>query len=90
MSKKNPNKVDINQMTPEELDQYVKSLPQSTPPKWSSVGWLAGLAAAGTFTTVVKFSTGASTAWGILGLSILAWVGVGYLIYKILTFKPGG
>lgn len=90
MFKKNKNKIDVNNMTPEELDEYVKSLPESAPPKWSSVGWLAAMGVIGTITSIAGFDATKVQSWTVLVLTLLVWVGVGYLIYKILSFNQGG
>ena len=79
-------KPDFNNMSPEELDEYVKNLPERIPPKWSSVGWLAlcGVLAEVAFAMTASKGT---PSWFLLGAGIAALGGCGYLVYRILTFN---
>jgi hypothetical protein len=80
-------KPDFNNMSPEELDEYVKNLPERIPPKWSSVGWLASCGVLAEFAFAMSVSKG-TPSWLLLGAGIAALGGCGYLVYRILTFNP--
>jgi hypothetical protein len=84
------SKKDIENMTPEEIEESIHQLPTESPPRMSSVGWLAVLGVIGIGATILKFNNGDSSAWILLLLTILSWIGVVYLWHKIITFKPGG
>lgn len=80
-------KVNPKHMSAEELEQYTKTLPEKIPPKWSSVGWTAGFGAVLLFIFFTYLNiAGFGKAWVFLAASIGAFVLVGILIYKILTF----
>lgn len=82
-------KIDPNKMTPQELEQYVNSLPDKQPPKWSSVGWLIVFGIVAIILGIAQVSNGTAniTAWSTLIGGVAALGGAGYLIYKILTFN---
>ena len=71
----------FNDMTQEELEEYVQNLPDEIPPKWSSAGLLGGL---GVFSILAFALFHTSLYWLITGIAEL--LGAGYLTYKIITF----
>lgn len=83
-------KIDPNKMSPQELEEYVNSLPDKVPPKWSSVAWMVivGIVAIIFGALQMGFATG--KAWAMIIGGIIALGIAGYLIYKILNFNKSG
>lgn len=85
MKKINPNK-----MSPQELEEYVQGLPESAPPKWSSVGWMIIMGILAIIIGVIQLNVAPTNAWVIIIGGIAALGFAGYLIYKIITFDNLG
>lgn len=85
MKKVNPNK-----MSPQELEEYVNSLPENTPPKWSSACWMAIIGVLAIVIGAMQLNVAPGNAWTIIIGGIIALGFSGYLIYKIITFDKLG
>lgn len=82
-------KVNPNKMSPAELEEYVRNLPDEQPPKMSSALWLLAVAVVGVIGFVLKLQMqdyGAMT-WALLGGAILSVLGAIYIIYRVTHFN---
>ncbi|MBQ8806250.1 MAG: hypothetical protein IJZ68_07160 [Bacteroidaceae bacterium] len=82
-------KIDPDKMSRAELEEYVNSLPEERPPKMSSAGWLAALGAMAILAFWMKLNTGdkGTGTWLILAGGIGCFIGAGYLVYKVVTYR---
>ena len=82
-------RINANDMTPEELEAYVRSLPEDAQPKISSAGWLGafGVIALVCFFMRTNQSGYDAISWLILVGSIASFVGAGYILYRIHKFN---
>ena len=82
--------VDPNKMSRAELEEYVNNLPEERPPKMSSAGWLAAFGIIACVAGFIKVSAQdySSSTWLIFGGAAACFVGAGFIVYRVLTYRP--
>ena len=82
-------KIDIDQMSRAELEEYVNNLPEERPPKIQNAGWLAAFGVVALIAFFMKLQSGDTSGmtWFILVGAIGCLVGAGYLVYRVLTYN---
>ena len=82
-------KIDIDNMSRAELEEYVNNLPEERPPKMSSAGWLAAFGIMALIAFWMKLNAGDTSAftWFMLAGSIGCFIGAGYIVYKVATYR---
>lgn len=80
--------IDPDKISREELEEYVKSLPEERPPKITNAGWLAlfGVAVCIAFFMRLKAGDYTKGTWLMLAGGVGCLIGAGYIVYRVLTY----
>lgn len=82
-------KVNPNKMSPSELDEYVKNLPEELPPRKSSALWSFVMAILSIVCFCIRVSNNSFSVltWVMLGSAIILIASGIYILYRISTFN---
>lgn len=80
--------IDPDKISREELDAYVKSLPEKRPPKMANAVWMTlfGIVVCIAFAINLKAGNVTKGTWLMLAGGIGCFAGAGYLVYRVLTY----
>lgn len=79
---------DPDKISREELEEYVKNLPEEKPPKMANAGWLALFGIIVLIASGINIKSGnyAPGTWWMLGGGVCCFLGAGFIVYRVLTY----